>query len=142
MADISQTAVNVAVGSANTPTRIVQFGESVTQGMPVYKLSSDGKYYKADADTLAAANVAGIALTPGATNGYGVIALPSNTPGVSLVNLGATLAVGLGYYVSTNAGGIAPAADVTTGDYPTFLGFATTAALLDFNPVVSNTVKA
>lgn len=142
MADISQTAANVGVGASTTPTKVVQYGESVTQGMPVYKSTSDSKYYKADADTLAAAAVAGIALTPGATNGYGTIALPSNTAGVSLVNLGATLTVGIEYYASTNAGGIAPVGDITTGDFPTSLGFAVSASLLDFQVTICSVAKA
>ena len=143
MADISQTAANVALGGANVPTRIVQYGESVTQGMPVYRSDADSKYYQCDAnDTAAKAVAAGIAISPGATNSYGVIALPASGPGKSLVNLGATLAVGTAYAVSAAKGAIAPIADLGTGEYITILGVATTTALLDLQIVVSNTVKA
>jgi hypothetical protein len=142
MADISQTAANVALGGANVPTRIVQYGESVTQGMPVYRSDADSKYYQCDAnDTAAKAVAAGIAISPGATNSYGVIALPASGPGKSLVNLGATLAVGTAYAVSAK-GAIAPIADLGTGEYITILGVATTTALLDLQIVVSNTAKA
>jgi len=141
MADLSQTAANVAVGASTTPTRRVQAGEAITQGMPVYKSTSDSKYYKSDADTSAASICDGIALTPASTSGYFVIAEPSTTAGISLVNLGATLTVGLEYYVSTNAGGICPIADLATGDFPTSLGFATTAALLDFRSISALVAK-
>jgi len=142
MADISITAANVAVGASTLKTRVVQFGEAVTQGQPVYISTSDSKYYKCDADTQAAAIAAGIVLSPASTNGYGLMALPAEQPGLALVNLGATLAVGTVYAVSTTAGGIAPIADLAAGDYITTLGVATTAALLDLRIVVSNTAKA
>src|SRR5690606_160513 len=64
MANISQTAANVAVGASTTPTRLVQFGEAVTQGQPLYQ-HTDGKYYQCDAnDGVAKALAAVIALTP------------------------------------------------------------------------------
>ncbi len=142
MANISQTAANVAVGASTTPTRVVQYGEAVTQGMPLY-FASDGKWYQADAnDTAAKAAVGAIAVSPGAINGYGIVALPSSTPGRSLVNLGATLAVGTAYAVSATKGAIAPLSDIGSGEFVTVLGVATTTALLDFQPSISNTAKA
>ena len=138
MADISQTAANVGIGAASTPTRRVQAGEAVTQGDPVYS-STDGKWYQCDAnDTAAKARCAGIALTAAATDGYFLIAEPGTTPGQSLVNLGATLTVGEIYVLSATKGNIAPEGDLATGHYVTVLGVATTAALLDFRPIVSN----
>jgi len=142
MADISQTAANVALGASTTPTRVVQYGESVTQGMPLY-LHTDGKWYQTDAnDTVAKAVVAAVALSPGAADGYGLVALPSATPGKSLINLGATLAVGTVYGVSATKGAIAPIADITSTQFVSVMGIATTAALLDFQPSISNTAKA
>lgn len=44
MADLSQTAANVALNDSAVKYRLVQFGEAVTQGMPVYRKTSDGKY--------------------------------------------------------------------------------------------------
>lgn len=143
MADLSQTAANVAIGASTTPHKIVQYGESVTQGMPLYKSTSDGKYYKADAnDTAAKAIAACIAITPGSADGYGLAAFPGTSPGQSLVNLGATLAVGTVYAVSATVGAICPIADLTSTQYITTLGVATTTALLDLRIVVSNTAKA
>jgi len=141
MADLSQTAANVAIGATTVRTRLVQVGEAVTQGQPVYE-STDAKWYKTDADVLASAVAGGIVLTPASTNGYALIALPDTVPGRALINLGATLAVGTVYAVSTTAGGIAPIADLASGDYITTIGTATTTALLDFQIVVSNTAKA
>lgn len=142
MADISQTAANVAIGASTTPTRIVQAGEGVTQGMPLYT-STDGKVYQCDAnDGVAKAAVDYIALTPASTDGYILVAFPSGTPGRSLVNLGATLAVGTVYGVSATKGAIAPIADITSTQFVTVLGIATTTALLDFQPSISNTAKA
>jgi len=143
MADITVTAANVALGASTTPTQIVQYGEAVTQGQSLYRLAADGKWYRTDAnDGVAKAVVGAIALTPGATNAFGLVALPSSVPGQSLVNLGATLAVGTVYAVSPNVGGIAPIDDVLSTQFVTVIGIATTTALLDFQPSVSNTAKA
>lgn len=127
MANLSQTAANVAIGSQITRTRVVQAGENLTQGQPVYLKASDGKYYRADANASAeAAKAVGIVLTPASTNGYSVIQEGSG----GSVNLGATLTVGETYVVSATAGAIAPIADLTTGDYPCIIGVATTTALI------------
>lgn len=143
MADLSQTAANVAIGASTTKTRVVQFGESATQGQPLYVSTTDSKYYRCDAnDTAAKAVAAAIALTPATTNGYGLVALPATEAGQSLVNLGATLTVGTVYGVSASVGAICPIADITSTQYVTVIGVATTAALLDFQVVVSNTAKA
>jgi hypothetical protein len=142
MADLSITAANVALGAATTPTQTIQVGESVTQGMPLY-FATDGKWYQCDAnDGVAKAVVGAIAISPGGTDGYILAALPTGSPGRSLVNLGATLAVGTVYCVSATKGRIAPVADLTTSDYVSVIGVATTTALLDFQTCVSNTQKA
>jgi hypothetical protein len=142
MANISQTAASVALGSSTTPNRVVQVGEAVTQGMPLY-FNTDGKWYQCDAnDGVAKAVVGAIALTSAATNGYALVALPATTPGVSLVNLGATLVVGEVYAVSATKGAIAPVADITSTQFVAIIGIATTAALIDFQVSIGNTAKA
>jgi hypothetical protein len=139
MANLSQTAANVAIGSRETRTNVVQAGEAVTQGMPVYLSTSDNKYYQSDANGSAtSAQCDGIALTSAATDGYFVIALPGSG---SKVNLGATLTVGQIYAVSATKGAICPVADLTTGDFPTILGPATTAALLAFDVIEAGVAK-
>jgi len=142
MADLSQTAANVAVGASTTPTRTVQAGESVTQGMPLYT-STDGKVYQCDAnDTVAKAACEYIALTPAATDGYCLVALPSNVPERSLVNLGATLAVGTAYAVSATKGAIAPIGDITSTQFVTVIGIDYSSSLLDFQLAIGKTAKA
>ena len=135
MADISQTAANVAAGSSTTRVQLVQAGEAITQGQPVY-LASDGKYYQTDAnDTAVKAQAKGVAVSPASTDGYFLMAVDG------LINLGATLAVGQVYVVSATKGAIAPYGDLTTNDYVTILGVATTTALLDINILVSGVQK-
>jgi predicted lysophospholipase L1 biosynthesis ABC-type transport system permease subunit len=48
-----------------------------------------------------------------------------------LITLGAVLTAGVAYYLSGTAGGICPVADLTTGNYPTIIGIATTTSVLD-----------
>lgn len=135
MADISQTAANVAAGSSTTRVQLVQAGEAITQGQPVY-LASDGKYYQTDAnDTAVKAQAKGVAVSPASTDGYFLMAVDG------LINLGATLAVGQVYVVSATKGAIAPYGDLTTNDYVTILGVATTTALLDINILISGVQK-
>jgi hypothetical protein len=139
MAALSQTPANVGIQGSGK-TQLVQYGEAVTQGQPVYRSSTDNRFYKSDAN-LVTGGANGIALTPGTTGDYGVIALPGASPGQCLVNVGATLAVGMVYCVGATAGQIVPYADLTTGDYVTILGVAKTTALLDFMLIVSGTQK-
>lgn len=137
MADLSQTAANVALNDADVKTRLVQFGEAVTQGMPVYRKAADGKYWKAQNDNTAAdAEAVGIALTKGAANGYGFIATEGN------IDIGATLAVGESYFVSNAFGAICPAADVGSTEFPTYLGVATTTSNLKLKPSAAGVAKA
>ena len=142
MPDISQTAANVAVGASTTPTRTVQAGEAVTQGMPLYT-STDGKVYQCDAnDTVAKAACEYIALTPAGVDGYCLVALPSSVPERSLINLGATLAVGVPYAVSATKGAIAPVSDIIATQFVSVIGIAYSASLLDFQLAIGKTAKA
>jgi len=137
MANLSQTAANVAAGGNNVSFSLVQAGEAVTQGQPVYQSSSTLKYLQTDAnDTAAKADAKGIALTPAASDGYFLLA--KGGP----VNLGATLAIGTLYAVSATKGAICPVADLATSDYVTILGIATTTALIDLKISVSGVQKA
>lgn len=142
MANLSQTAASVALGARSTPTMIVQYGESVTQGMPLY-LHTDGKWYQCDCnDGVAKARCGAIALTPGATDGFGLVAIPSATPDASLVNLGATLAVGTVYAISATKGAICPVADVMTTQFVTTIGIARSTSVLNFQVSVGTVAKA
>ena len=135
MADLTITAANVGLKSQSVSVQVVQFGEAVTQGQPLYRDTNDNKYNLCDSDAEASAKCAGIAMTSGATDEYGIIAKTGP------IDVGATLTVGETYVVSTNAGGIAPIGDLTTGDYVTHLGVASAAATLELDIEVTGVVK-
>lgn len=132
MADLSITAASFGY-SGSTPASLeyVQFGETVTQGQPVYYDSATGTYKKADANASSTtAQAVALAASPSAS-GYGLIAKRG-----SKVILGATVASGTEYYVSNTAGGICPKADLTTGaSYVNRVGYAvsTTEVVLTFD---------
>ncbi|MCC6492644.1 MAG: hypothetical protein IT424_06460 [Pirellulales bacterium] len=137
MADLSITAASVALKDNAARTRLVKFGEAVTQGQAVYRKSSDGEYYKCQSDgTAEEANCAGIAIDKAGADGYGYIIEEGN------VDLGATLAVGQAYCVSPAAGAICPYADLVSTNYVTLLGVATAADKLALAPLASGVQKA
>jgi len=126
MADISVTATSV-VPYANEQTAVGVAGETITAGQVVYLNSTTGKLMKADADTAAESVCKGIALNGGALN------QPIKYQYGGEITIGATVAVGTVYVVSATAGGIAPLADLTSGDYVSILGVASTAARIKLN---------
>lgn len=125
MADLTITAANVAAsGGAKTRTGIA--GATVTAGQVIYLDTSDGRYKLADSDSATAAvrSPFGIALN-GAASGQ-----PLTVCTEGPVTIGATLTAGTVYYLSATPGGIAPVADLVTGDYPTIIGIATSTSVL------------
>lgn len=125
-ADLTITAANVVKGSsAKTETGVA--GATVTAGQPLYREASSGKYKLSDANSATAEvrAVHCISLHAAAAN------QPLTCVTEGPVTIGATVTVGAGYYASGTAGGIAPVADMITGIYPTFLGFATSSTVLD-----------
>lgn len=126
MADLTITAANVVPGAG--ATRIVGIsGASITAGQTVYLDSADNRYklYDADSATAAVRVCAGIALN-GASNGQ-----PISIHTAGPLAIGATVAAGVAYYGSPTAGGICPVADLSAGDYPCFLGFATSTSVIN-----------
>lgn len=125
MADISITAANVVAGSAKTVEGTA--GATITAGQVLYLDSADNRYKLADCDsgTAAARTPAGIALN-GASTGQPVEVLTKGA-----ITIGGTVTAGVAYYLSPNAGGICPVADLLTGDYPTIMGIATSASVID-----------
>lgn len=125
MADISITAANVVAGG-NAKTVEGTAGATITAGQVLYLDSDAGTYKLADCDsaTAAARSPAGIALN-GAASGQPVRVLKSGN-----VTIGGTLTAAVGYYLSPTAGGICPIADLSSGDYPTLLGFARSTSVL------------
>lgn len=127
MADISITAANVIFVSG-TKHNSNTAGETITAGHMVYLKASDSKWWKADNNV------------DQATSGYGVqtgIALHGAAAGQPLVvqttgdiTIGATVAVGVVYVLSTTAGGLAPHADLVSTNYITYGGYAITTGRL------------
>ena len=117
MADLTVTA-NSVVTAGQFATGIA--GESITAGQAVYMDAADSqKIKKAVATSQAAAAAVGIALNAAAA-GQKV----SYSQDGAEVTVGGSPTVGKPYYVSAGAaGGIAPEADLTTGNFTTFLGF-------------------
>lgn len=116
MADIVVTAANVAHG-ANALIKVGTAGATITAGQPVYLDSATGKYKLADNNlSAAAANAIGIALN-GCSDGQPIQVVYDDddfTPG-------ATLTLGTIYVLSATAGGIAPSADLASGNYMAIL---------------------
>lgn len=135
MADLSITAANVVASANATILRQYNAGATVTAGQVVY-LDANSKWQPMDANASATgndpANTRGIALGGAANNQPLAVATKDSwfTPGASLTNSAS-------YYASPNAGGIAPAADITSGNYATFLGVARSTTVLNLNPTAA-----
>lgn len=118
MADLSITVASV-LAAANAPKSSDQtyvWGEAVTRGMSVYR-NADGKFYRAKATTAILAAAVGIALVDGATGQPAIYQTGGS------IAIGATGVAGTIYVVSAaNFGGIAPWADIATGNFVTILG--------------------
>lgn len=136
MADIVITAANVTPGTDCIRDRGIA-GATITAGQPVYKDATDSNKLKlADADVEATAAGVGIALH-GAAAGQ-----PLDYAIKGTVNIGATVVVGQVYVVSTTAGGIAPIADLLSGDFVCILGVGATASTLKMGLNATGVAKA
>ena len=126
MADLVITAANVVAGAGATRVEGTA-GEAITAGQAVYYDRADKSYKLADCDSATAAVRAprGIALN-NAADGQ-----PIDVHTEGPITIGATVTAGVAYYLSATAGGICPVADLASGDYPTILGIATSASVLD-----------
>lgn len=125
MVDVSITAANV-VPTTTTEKRTVTCGAAITAGLAVYEDSADGfKVKAADCTTSAAtAKVAGLALGGGNDDGPLLIATGGE------LDLGFTATEGV-IYVLSEAGAIAPVADLATGDYVTVIGVGNSSGNVD-----------
>ena len=128
MADVIITATDVEV-VGSTEGRLVQFGVAVTQGQVVYRSTADNKYYLANCGVSTTARAVGIVISNCAINTFGYILGTKN----AVINIGGTVAVGEIYVVSDTDGNIMPSTDLTSGQYLTVLGYATTASNLVIN---------
>lgn len=133
MADLSITAANVAAEEGAVSKQEWVAGATITAGQAVYidtAASNVAKLAQSDGTELEG-TVKGIALN-GASSGQPVIIAVSGS-----LDIGATLTVGQTYVLSQTAGGIAPIADLTTGDYVSHIGVATAADTLRLSIVNS-----
>lgn len=116
-ADLTITATSVVPDSGYQYVDM-SAGETITAGQVVYQ-SSSGVCKKADATTSSTtATIKGVALNGGATN------QPIRVMTGGTYTVGATTAKGKVYVLST-AGLICPVDDLTTNDYVSVLGIAT-----------------
>ena len=134
MADVTVTAANVQPDGA-AEILAGTAGATITAGQSVYLDTSVSKYKLADADASATSVAAGIAVNSA-----------SDTQPIDILTegdltIGGTLVVGTAYYVSTTAGGVAPEADIGSGDFMCFLGIARSAAVLAVKVLSSTTAK-
>lgn len=131
MADLSQTAANVVGYGERVEGRL---GGTVTAGMPVRK-QTDGTFIAATDASAAGAAVEGIALTGGASGQPFLYQRGGN------INLGATVAAGAIYVLSTS-GAICKDDDVAGGEYITVLGVGISTSLAKMGIVQSGVAAA
>jgi hypothetical protein len=123
MSDIAITATSVVQG-ANAVVVHGIAGASITAGQVVYLDSATGKWKLADANGTGTTHPGGIALNGAAAN------QPIAVQTSGDITVGGTLVAGDPYYLSATAGGIMPAADLTTGDNVALLGLAKSTTVL------------
>jgi hypothetical protein len=130
MSDLVVTAANVIAGS-NATVEHGTAGATITAGQVVYKAATDKKWKLADNDSTTAEvrQATGIALNS-ASNGQPISVQKSGD-----IAIGGTLTAGVSYYLSATPGGIAPYADIASGDYVCLLGMSksTTVLALDIS---------
>lgn len=136
MADLTITAANVLKASGGTQVTGIA-GEALTAGQSIYVDTADNSKIKlADADAATTAVVAGVTLNDAATG------QPIEYLTVGNYNPGATVVLGETYATSITPGGIAPIADILSGDFITIIGIATTTSNINININVGGVAQA
>lgn len=127
--DLSITASNVSP-SANAVFQTATAGVTITAGQLLYKDSSDRKVYLADANsgTAGVRDCVGIAVTSSAAGAPCTYVVEDS----ALQIAASGLTNGTIYILSATAGGLAPAADATTGWYVTVVAVAKSATTIAF----------
>jgi hypothetical protein len=125
MADLTITAANVVPGAGAVILNGIA-GATITAGQVVYLDPADNRYKLADCDNASAIirDARGIAVN-GASTGQ-----PLGVQIGGELALGATLTAGEAYYLSPIAGGIAPRADILSGDNTVLIGLARTTGII------------
>lgn len=137
MADVTITGPVTVDSMAFTETLTAQV--AIAAGKVVYRDSTNsGKANLADADASASAEAIGIAVN---TAGIGEpVTVAKN--GATITQAGTTFTRGTVYFASTTAGGVAPFADLASGDYVTSLGVATSTSAFKINITISGVTIA
>ena len=135
MANLTITAANVAPGTG-AKTKSGTAGAAITQGQPVYLDASTITLFPADADVLASAAVIGVALNAASTG------QPVTYQTSGPITIGATVVVGTAYYASTTAGSVCLESDLASGDFATFIGFATSTTVINVDIKAAGVAKA
>lgn len=126
-ADVTITSTSVVPG-ANAQYRYGVAGAAITAGQLVYLDTTTNTWKLSDANLSAAASdVDGIAINS-AANGAPVTIVTQDDD----LTLGGTAAEGTIYILSATAGGIAPAADLTTGWYAVVVALGKSATKVRF----------
>jgi len=125
MADVSITAANVIAGP-NAVSNVGTAGVAITAGQVVALDTTTSTIRLCDVNSASAWQrlPLGIALN-GAAAGQ-----PVSYQTGGDITAGGTLITGAPYFASGTAGGIRPAADNTTGDYPALIGMAVSTSAL------------
>ncbi len=132
MADLSWTSsATVAGASVNTVTHVAAVAIAAGE---FYTLNTSGQAVLADNDSASLDGSAGIylAINSAAANQR----ITGATPGQD-ITVSSTMTVGIFYYLSSNPGKICPVGDLASTDYVTQLGWAKSATLFRFSPVVT-----
>src|SRR4051812_33218723 len=123
MADLSITAATVVAGTGALPQDGTS-GATVTAGAVVYEDTTTNTWKLAQCDgTVTESTVKGIAMNGASAN------QPLRVIIAGPYTVGATVAIGTVYALSATAGSICPIADITSGQYVTVLGVATSATV-------------
>jgi hypothetical protein len=133
-ADLTITAASVARGTGATTT-VGTAGATLTAGQAVYQSTADNKMYPSLASgTALQATFAGVALHASLAGQPIAYQTGGN------ITIGATVVVGTIYVVSTNAGGIAPWADLIATNNVTVIGYGLNATTITYSPIITGVV--
>lgn len=137
MADLSITAGNV-VAARPARKKSGTAGAAITAGQIVHASPTTGRYILSDVDAAGVGDVTEFAIAlNGASDGQ-----PLTVATDGDITLGAVMTAGITYYLSPTPGGIAPVADVLSGDNVIVLGVAKSTSVLALKPIISGVTLA
>lgn len=137
MADLSITVANVVPGKG-AQIKFADAGEVIAAGKVAYLDPADNRFKLADCDNASPAVRAAFGIAVNSAQ----IGQPLGVQYGGELALGTILAAGEAYYLSPNAGGIAPRADILSGDHTVLLGFAKSTSVLTIDVTASGAALA